>query len=884
MSNERNLEKVYDPDKVEGKWYEYWKSRNYFAPSDDYSKKHFSIVMPPPNVTGQLHLGHALDNTLQDILARWRRMQGYNTLWVPGTDHAGIATQARVEETLANEGLSRYDLGREKFLERVWEWKSLYGNRITQQLSLLGSSCDWSRERFTMDEGCSQAVREVFVRLYEKGLIYRGNYIVNWCPKCMTAISDIEVEHADSDGYLWHIKYPIENSNEYVVVATTRPETMLGDTGVAVHPGDERYSHLIGKYVVLPLMNRRIQIFEDHYVDREFGTGAVKVTPAHDPNDFEMGMRHELEQIVIMTPGAIMNENAGPYAGLERQECRKQVVKDLEAGGYLVKIEEHQHAVGHCQRCDTIIEPMVSLQWFVKMQPLAEPAIQKVLDGEIKFVPERFTKTYINWMENIRDWCISRQLWWGHRIPVWYCQACGQVICSRENPTVCPDCSSSELKQDEDVLDTWFSSALWPFSTMGWPEDSPDMQHFYPTSVLVTGRDIIFFWVARMIFSGIEQTGQVPFHEVNIHGLILDGQGRKMSKSLGNGIDPIEVIEKYGADTLRFSMITGVTPGNDVRFQWDKVENTRNFANKIWNAARFVLMNLEDWEAIELRKDELSLADRWILSRLNLKIQETSGLLERYELGEAARGIYEFIWDEFCDWYIELSKPRLFHPSNARERTVVQTVLRDVLMGIMKLLHPFMPFISEEIYQFLPEHNETIMLEPWPISDQSRIEPEAIEQMQAIMSTIRAIRNIRAEFNLNHSTAVKVIMLVNDENWKKLFENYGSYIQNLAKVNQLELVLDLAEKPRQAVSALLSFAELYVPLEGVIDVDKEMGRLEKELKTTEVDINTAEAKLNNEKFRAKAPPEVVEKERARKEEAIHRREGILERLQILKSK
>ncbi len=884
MSIGGNLASVYDPAKVEGKWYDYWKSHNYFAPGEDYSKQHFTIVMPPPNVTGQLHLGHALDNTLQDILTRWRRMQGYNTLWLPGTDHAGIATQARVEETLASEGLTKYDLGREKFLERVWEWKRLYGDRITQQLSLMGSSCDWSRERFTMDEGCSLAVREVFVNLYEKGLIYRGDYIINWCPKCQTAISDIEVEHADSDGHLWHIKYPVEDSDEFLVVATTRPETMLGDSGVAVHPGDERYSHLVGKNVILPLVGRRIPIFEDHYVDREFGTGAVKVTPAHDPNDFEMGLRHDLERIVVMNANACMNENAGAYAGLDRQECRRQVVKDLETGNYLVKIEEHQHAIGHCQRCDTVIEPMVSLQWFVKMKPLAEPAIKKVVEGEIKFIPERFTKTYINWMENIRDWCISRQLWWGHRIPVWYCQECGQVICSRENPTQCPGCTSSELKQDEDVLDTWFSSALWPFSTLGWPADSSDMQHFYPTSVLVTGRDIIFFWVARMIFSGIEQTGQVPFHEVNIHGLILDGQGRKMSKSLGNGIDPLEVIEKYGADTLRFSIITGVTPGNDIRFQWDKVENTRNFANKIWNAARFVLMNLEGYTPIEPGQDELALADRWIYSRLNLRIAETTELLERYELGEAARGMYDFIWDEFCDWYIELAKPRLFRPANDREKVVVQTVLRNVLMGIMKLLHPFMPFITEEIYQYLPGHQETIMLEPWPVMNQSQIEPLAVEQMQIIMAAIRAVRNIRAEFNLSHGSAIKVIMVVSDDSIMQLFLGYGAYMKELAKVSDLELVFQLEDKPRQAVSALLSFAELYVPLEGIIDVDKEIGRLEKDLKNIETDIDRTDGKLTNEKFLAKAPPDVIIKEKARKEEAILRKEGILQRLQILKGK
>lgn len=882
MSSGENLASVYDPAIVEDKWYAYWKSKGYFAPGEDYSKPYFSIVMPPPNVTGQLHLGHALDNTLQDILTRWHRMQGYNALWLPGTDHAGIATQARVEESLAREGLTKYDLGREKFLARVWEWKRLYGDRITQQLSLLGSSCDWSRERFTMDEGCSRAVREAFVRLYEKGLIYRGDYIINWCPKCQTAISDIEVEHTDSDGHLWYIKYPVENSDEFMVVATTRPETMLGDTGVAVHPEDERYTHLVGKNVVLPLVGRIIPIFADHYVEREFGTGAVKVTPAHDPNDFDMGERHNLERIVVMTKEARMNENAGVYLGLDCQECRKQVVKDLEAGGYLLNIEDHQHAVGHCQRCDHIVEPMVSLQWFVKMKPLVEPAINKVVEGEIKFVPERFTRIYINWMENIRDWCISRQLWWGHRIPVWYCQDCGQIICAREDPAECPGCGGSQLKQDEDVLDTWFSSALWPFSTLGWPNDTLDMQHFYPTSVLVTGRDIIFFWVARMIFSGIEHTGQVPFHEVNIHGLILDGQGRKMSKSLGNGIDPLEVIEKYGADTLRFSIITGVTPGNDIRFQWDKVENTRNFANKIWNAARFVLMNLDGFSPVELQADDLTPADRWILARLNLKTAEITAHLEDYELGEAARSMYDFIWDEFCDWYIELAKSRLFHPRNEREKAVVQTVLRDVLMTTMQLLHPFMPFITEEIYQYLPGHGETIMREPWPTTDQALIDAKSIEDMQLIMTVIRAIRNIRAEFNLSHGASIKVIMVLSDPQIRQLFEDFGHYVKDMARVGELELREQLSQTPPQAVSALLAFAELYVPLEGVIDVDREVSRLEKDLKNVDSDIAKSLGKLNNEKFMAKAPQDVIAKERVRAEESRVRKEGILQRLQILK--
>ncbi|MEN6326867.1 MAG: valine--tRNA ligase [Syntrophomonas sp.] len=883
MSTVRNLPSVYEPASVESKWYEYWRSNNYFAPSDDYAKKPFSIVMPPPNVTGSLHLGHAMDAAPQDILTRWHRMQGYNTLWLPGTDHAGIATQAKVEENLAQEGISKNDLGREKFLERVWEWKNLYGNRITKQLSLIGSSCDWSRERFTMDEGCSQAVREVFVNLYEKGLIYQGDYIVNWCPRCNTAISDIEVEHEDSEGNLWHIKYPIADSEEFLVVATTRPETMLGDTGVAVNPEDERYQHLVGQKVVLPLMNRLIPIFADSYVDREFGTGAVKVTPAHDPNDFDMGLRNNLEQIIIMDSHAVMNENAGPYKGLDRKACRQQVIKDLEAQGLLLKVESHNHAVGHCQRCDTVIEPLVSKQWFVKMKPLAEPAIQKVLSGEIKFVPERFTRIYINWMENIRDWCISRQLWWGHRIPVWYCQECGEIICSKEDPQKCSDCSSSNLKQDEDVLDTWFSSALWPFSTLGWPQQTKELEYFYPTSVLVTGRDIIFFWVARMIFSGIEQTGQVPFREVNIHGLVLDGQGRKMSKSLGNGIDPIEVIEKFGADTLRFSLVTGVTPGNDVRFNWEKVENTRNFANKIWNASRFVLMNMEGYTEVQLDENALELSDRWILSRLQTNIAEVTRLLERYDYGEAARSLYEFIWDEFCDWYIELAKRRLFNAENPQARLLVQNVLRLVLMDILKLLHPFMPFITEEIYQYLPGHGETIMREAWPVQNSSMLWPAAVEQMQSIMQLIRALRNIRAEFNVNPGASIKAIILVGDDSKSQLIKENQNYIMQMANVAELQILKALDEKPRHAVSALTTLAEVYVPLEGVIDVEKEIQRLLKEMKNAENDEQKALAKLNNENFLARAPQEVIEKEKAKAEEARIKKEGIGQRLQVLKN-
>ena len=880
MSTYHQLPSVYEPGQVERKWYKFWRERNYFAPSGDTNQPMFSIVMPPPNVTGSLHLGHALDNTLQDILTRWKRMQGYNVLWLPGTDHAGIATQAKVEEALAQEGLSRHDLGREKFVERVWEWKHLYGNRITEQLSLLGSSCDWSRERFTMDEGCSRAVREVFVDMYNKGLIYQGDYIINWCPKCHTAISDIEVEHEDTEGKLWYIRYPIEGSDEYLVVATTRPETMLGDTGVAVHPEDERYSHLIGRNVMLPLMNRPIPVFADDYVDKEFGTGAVKVTPAHDPNDFEMGLRHQLPQIKVMDDAGVMNENAGQYEGLDRSECRQKVVADLEALGLLEKIEPHQHAVGHCQRCETIIEPMISKQWFVRMKPLAEPAIRRVVEGDIRFVPERFTKIYLNWMENIRDWCISRQLWWGHRIPVWYCDQCGEIICSKTDPDRCPSCESDQLRQDEDVLDTWFSSALWPFSTLGWPEETKDLETFYPTSVLVTGRDIIFFWVARMIFSGLEHTGQVPFYDVNIHGLILDAQGRKMSKSLGNGIDPIEVIDKYGADTLRFALITGVTPGNDVRFHWEKVENTRNFANKIWNAARFVLMNLEGYEPVEVAEEDLTLADRWIISRLANTAEDVTRLLEEYDLGEAAKTLYEFIWDEFCDWYIELAKIRLGQSADFRHRLVAQNVLLQVLFDTLRLLHPFMPFITEEIYQNLPGHNDTIILDAWPVKGQ--VWPEAVEDMQQLMSVIRNLRNIRAEFNVAPGTPINTIILVRDQGKMALFENNQVYMQRLAQVKKIEVVNNLDTKPAQAVSALTAWTEIYVPLEGIIDIEREIVRLEKELKATEADLQRAESKLGNANFLAKAPQEVIAKENAKAEEARVKREGILQRLEILK--
>lgn len=874
------LASVYNPQTVEDKWYTYWRDNNFFVPDPDENKPTFSIVMPPPNVTGQLHLGHALDNTLQDILSRFHRMQGYSVLWLPGTDHAGIATQAKVEESLRAEDLSRFDLGREKFLEKVWEWKELYGGKITKQLSLLGSSCDWSRERFTMDEGCSLAVRKVFVDLYKKGLIYQGNYIVNWCPHCQTAISDIEVEHADEQGCLWHIRYPLALGG-YVVVATTRPETMLGDTGIAVNPSDERYQNLIGQTAVLPLCNREIPVFADEYVDPTFGTGAVKVTPAHDPNDFDMGRRHGLPELLVIDEAGYMNENAGTYKGLERDQARRQIVADLEAGGYLVQVEEHEHTVGHCQRCATIIEPLVSKQWFVKMKPLAEPAIKAVVDGDVKFVPERFTHIYLSWMENIRDWCISRQLWWGHRIPVWYCQKCGKIICQMETPEICPHCQGDSLKQDEDVLDTWFSSALWPFSTMGWPANTDDYHRFYPTSVLVTGRDIIFFWVARMIFSGLEHTGQVPFYDVNVHGLILDKAGRKMSKSLGNGIDPIDVINKYGADTLRFALITGVKPGNDFRFHWEKVENIRNFANKIWNAARFCLLNLDDYQPLDLESDDLSLADRWILHALNEKIVQITELLDQYDLGDAAQQVYEFIWDDFCDWYIELAKSALFDNQEKKRRRVTQEVLYQSLLDILKLLYPFMPFISEEIYHFLPGAAGSLMLSQWPQERVERRFLQAKQDMMEIMEIIRAVRNIRADFNVNPGQKVQLLLVAKDDDSSRRLEENRDYLLRMANLSDLQISTDLLVKSEQTVSALTEDVEIYVPLAGLLDTDKELARLRKEIEKTDKEIQQSANKLKNKKFVANAPAEVVAKEQERLQASTERREGLLKRMGIL---
>lgn len=881
MAEEHNIPKVYDPASVEKKWYEFWEKNRYFHAEAEPGKKPFSIVIPPPNITGKLHMGHALDNTLQDILIRWHRMMGDNTLWMPGYDHAGLATQIKVEEVLKKEeGKTRFDLGREEFVKRVWAWKEEYGDRIINQLKCLGISCDWERKRFTMDEGCSRAVREVFVSLFEKGLIYKGTRITNWCVNCHTALSDIEVEHEDTPGHLWYVRYPVVGEEDtYLTIATTRPETIPGDTAVAVNPEDERYAHLIGKTLRLPILNREIPVIADSYVDTKFGTGAVKITPSHDPNDYEMGQRHNLPEIVVIGKDGIMTEEAGPFAGLERYECRKQIVARLKEEGYLVKIEEHNHAVGHCQRCHNIVEPLVSTQWFVKMQPLVKAAVDCVTDGRTQFVPERFTKNYTGWMENIHDWCISRQIWWGHRIPVWYCDDCGEMSASRTDLEKCPKCGSTHIHQDEDALDTWFSSALWPFSTMGWPDNTDLLKQFYPTSVLVTGYDIIFFWVARMLIMGMEFMKDIPFEKVFIHGLVRDSQGRKMSKSLGNGIDPLEVIDKYGADTLRFMLITGNTPGNDMRFYWERVEGTRNFANKIWNASRFALMNMEGYD----KNAELApytLADKWILSRLQDTVKDVTGLLERFELGEAGRAIYDFIWSEVCDWYIEIAKPRLYNKEAAKERATAQHVLATVLISAMKLLHPYMPFITEEIYQCLPHEAESIMISKWPVADESLIDPEAEKGMNAIMDSIKAIRNMRAEVNANPGKKIPAIMLVSDELRGVVAAN-DNYIKLLGGIDNLELRALDDEKPENAMAAVVTGIEVYLPLAGLIDVEKETQRLSKELATMEKDLQRVSGKLGNAGFLAKAPEDVIAKERAKSEELTGKIEAVKKRMAYL---
>lgn len=881
MTEEHNIPKVYDPASVEKKWYEFWEKNRYFHAEPEPGKKPFSIVIPPPNITGKLHMGHALDNTLQDILIRWHRMMGDNTLWMPGYDHAGLATQIKVEEVLKKEeGKTRFDLGREEFVKRVWAWKEEYGDRIINQLKCLGISCDWERKRFTMDEGCSRAVRETFVSLFEKGLIYKGTRITNWCVNCHTALSDIEVEHEDTPGHLWYVRYPVVGEEDtYLTIATTRPETIPGDTAVAVNPEDERYAKLIGKTLRLPILNREIPVIADSYVDTKFGTGAVKITPSHDPNDYEMGLRHNLPEIVVIGKDGVMTEEAGPFAGLERYECRKQIVARLKEEGYLVKIEEHSHAVGHCQRCHNIVEPLVSTQWFVKMQPLVKAAVECVTDGRTQFVPERFTKNYTGWMENIHDWCISRQIWWGHRIPVWYCDDCGEMSASRTDLEKCPKCGSTHIHQDEDALDTWFSSALWPFSTMGWPDNTELLKQFYPTSVLVTGYDIIFFWVARMLIMGMEFMKEIPFEKVFIHGLVRDSQGRKMSKSLGNGIDPLEVIEKYGADTLRFMLITGNTPGNDMRFYWERVEGTRNFANKIWNASRFALMNMEGYDK-DAELAPYTLADKWILSRLQDTVKDVTGLLERFELGEAGRAIYDFIWSEVCDWYIEIAKPRLYNKEAAAERATAQHVLATVLVSAMKLLHPYMPFITEEIYQCLPHEAESIMISKWPVADESLVDPEAERGMNAIMDSIKAIRNMRAEVNANPGKKIPAIMLVS-EDLREVVAHNDSYIKLLGGIDNLELRPLNGEKPENAMAAVVTGIEVYLPLAGLIDVEKETQRLSKELAAMEKDLQRAGGKLNNAGFLAKAPEDVIAKERAKYEELSGKIEAVKKRMAYL---
>jgi len=878
-----NLATKYDPKEFEEKIYSMWMEKNYFGAKVDYDKEPYTIVLPPPNITGQLHMGHALDQTLQDILIRWKRMQGYVALWLPGTDHASIATEVKVVEKIyKEEGKTKEELGREEFLERAWAWKEEYGNRITQQMKKLGSSCDWSRERFTMDEGCNKAVTEFFVKLYEKGYIYRGNRLINWCPDCQTSLSDAEVEHEEKQGFFWHIKYPVKDSDEYVEIATTRPETMLGDTAVAVHPEDERYKHLIGKYLILPIVNKEIPVIADEYVEMDFGTGAVKITPAHDPNDFEVGMRHNLPKVIVMNEDATMNENAGKYEGMDRYECRKELVKDLEAGGYLVKKKEHTHNVGACYRCNTVVEPMLSDQWFVNMEELAKPAIEAVNKGDLEFVPDRFVKIYLHWLENIRDWCISRQLWWGHRIPAYYCDDCGEIIVSKEKPENCTKCDSAKLRQDEDVLDTWFSSGLWPFSTLGWPEKTEDLKYFYPTSVLVTAYDIIFFWVVRMAFSALEIMDEVPFKHVFIHGLIRDSQGRKMSKSLGNGVDPLEIIDQYGADALRFMLATGNTPGNDMRFYMERVESSRNFANKLWNASRFVLMNLETGESNKEHEMELTLSDKWILSRLNTVINEVTSNLDKFELGIAVQKLYDFIWSEYCDWYIELVKPRLYGEDGNSKETA-KAVLLEVLEKLLKLLHPFMPFITEEIWAHLPSSKDCIIVSEWPKAFDERILPEEEKKMELIMDAIKNIRNIRAEMNVVPSRKAKVIVVA-DKNVFDIIEENKDYLITLASASEVIVKEDKNDIPEDAVSAVIEGAEIFIPLDDLVDFEKELERLEKEKTKLEKELERVTKKLSNQGFISKAPEKLVEEEKQKKDKYQEMFDKVLERLEYTKNK
>ena len=879
MATEMN--KTYNPAEIEDRLYQKWLDKKYFHAEVDRSKKPFTIVMPPPNITGQLHMGHALDNTLQDILIRFKRMQGYNALWQPGTDHASIATEVKVINKLKEEGIEKEDLGREGFLKRTWEWREEYGGRIVSQLKKLGSSADWDRERFTLDEGCSKAVEEVFIKLYEKGYIYRGSRIINWCPVCQTSISDAEVEYEDQAGFFWHINYPIVGTDQCIEIATTRPETMLGDTAIAVHPDDERYKDLIGKMVLLPIVNKEIPIVADSYVDKEFGTGAVKITPAHDPNDFEVGRRHNLEEINIMNDDGTINENGGKFAGMDRYEARKAIVAQLEEEGYLVRIEPHNHNVGTHDRCHTTVEPMVKKQWFVKMDELAKPAIEAVKNGDLRFVPEHFDRTYLHWLENIRDWCISRQLWWGHRIPAYYCDECGEIVVSREQPTVCPKCGCTHLTQDENTLDTWFSSALWPFSTLGWPEQTEDLDYFYPTSVLVTGYDIIFFWVIRMVFSGYEHTGKSPFKDVLIHGLVRDEQGRKMSKSLGNGIDPLEVIDQYGADALRLTLVTGNAPGNDMRFSEKKILASRNFANKVWNASRFMLMNIEKADLSNVSLADLTPADKWILSKANTLVKDVTENMENYDLGIAVAKLYDFIWEEFCDWYIEMVKPRLYNDEDATKAAALYT-LKNVLITALKLLHPYMPFITEEIFCSMQDEEESIMVSDWPVfKEEFNFKAEEME-VEAIKTAVRNIRNLRADMNVAPSKKATVYVVSEKEEVREIFEHSKVFFGTLGYASEVIVQADKTGIAEDAVSTVIPDAVIYIPFAELVDVEKEIARLEKEAARLEGEIKRANGMLNNQKFVSKAPAAKVEAEKEKLAKYTAMEAQVKERLAQLK--
>ncbi len=882
----KELAKTYDPHGLEDRIYEKWLEKKYFHAEVDRSKKPFTIVIPPPNITGQLHMGHALDNTMQDILIRFKRMQGYNALWQPGTDHASIATEVKIIEKLKEEGIDKHDLGREKFLERAWDWKREYGGRIISQLKKLGSSCDWDRERFTMDEGCNKAVTEVFCKMHEKGYIYKGSRMINWCPVCNTSISDAEVEYEEQAGNFWHIKYPVLNddgteSGEYLTFATTRPETMLGDTAVAIHPDDERYAHLKGKTLMLPLMNREIPVVEDTYVDMEFGTGVVKITPAHDPNDFEVGKRHDLPIINIMNDDATINENGGKFAGMERYEARKAIVKELDEMGLLVKIEEHSHNVGTHDRCKTTIEPLVKQQWFVKMDELIKPAVEAIKNKEIELIPERMDKTYYNWTDNIKDWCISRQLWWGHRIPAYYCDECGEIVVAKEMPDVCPKCGGTHFTQDPDTLDTWFSSALWPFSTLGWPEKTEDLEYFYPTDVLVTGYDIIFFWVIRMIFSGFEHMGEKPFKTVLFHGLVRDSQGRKMSKSLGNGIDPLEIIEQYGADALRLTLITGNAPGNDMRFYYERVESNRNFANKIWNASRFIMMNMEGKEVTDA-SDSLEPVDRWIISKLNTLVKDVTDNMEKFELGIAVQRIYDFIWDEFCDWYIEMVKPRLYNSDNAASQNAALWTLKTVLIDALKLLHPYMPFITEEIFCTLQSEEESIMISKWPVFDEARSFEKEEKDIETIKEAVRGIRNVRTEMNVAPSKKAQVYVVSENEAIRNTFEEGKLFFATLAYASEVIIQSNKNGIADDAVSVVIANANVYIPFAELVDIKVEIERLEKEEKRLEGELNRVNGMLNNEKFMSKAPEAKIAEERAKLEKYTQMKQQVAERLAQLR--